>query len=201
MDKQELIASLAKRGFSPKILEAFEKVKREDFVLQNMKSLAYADIALPIGFNQTISQPYTIAVMLSLLKLKQGQDVLEVGSGSGYVLALMSEIVGEAGKVFGVELVQKIADKSRNILKHYSDIELFNRDGRIGLPEKAPFDRILISAACMEIPEALTEQLKEGGILVAPIGELDQAISQFKKEDSSLNMLKEIPGFVFVRFV
>ena len=99
MNKQELLVSLKKAGFSEKIISAFSKVPREDFIPEQYKTMAYVDNALPIGHNQTISQPYTIATMFSILYLREGQKVLEIGSGSGYVLALMSEIVGEKGQV------------------------------------------------------------------------------------------------------
>ena len=99
MNKTQLLNSLKQKGFSQQILNAFESVKREDFIPQELKSNAYEDIPLPIGKGQTISQPYTIAIMLSLLDLKKSQKVLEIGSGCGYVLALISKIVGDNGEV------------------------------------------------------------------------------------------------------
>ena len=168
--KQELLESLKEQGFSKKILKAFSEVERENFVSTRMKGVAYEDRALPIGRGQTISQPYTIAKMLSLLDLREGQKVLEAGSGSGYVLALLSKIVGSKGKVFGLELVDELAQKSKESLKQYKNVRVYNRNASSGLPDKAPFDRILMSAACKKVPQALLNQLKEGGILVAPVG-------------------------------
>src|SRR3989344_6374615 len=107
--KQILLENHKEKLFSKEILSAFEKVKRENFVPENMKDRAYEDTALPIGFKQAISQPYTIATMFSLLKIKKGQKILEIGSGCGYVLALLSEIVGRKGKVFGIEIVPELA--------------------------------------------------------------------------------------------
>jgi len=108
MDKSQLIESLKMRGFSKEIISSFEKVRREDFVPEDMKKIAYEDTSLPIGEGQTISQPYTIAVMLSLLDLKKGQKILEIGSGCGYVLALVSELIGKGEKVYGIEIIKSL---------------------------------------------------------------------------------------------
>ncbi len=202
MNKQQLLLSLKQRGFFKEILNAFSKVKREDFIPEELKSNAYEDTALPIGKGQTISQPYTIAMMLSLLELKKSQKVLEVGSGCGYVLALISEIVGKDGKVFGIEIIKELADKSKQNLKDYKNIEVYNKNGADGLKEKAPFSRILISAACKEIPKKLLSQLKENGILVAPVGSRhEQSLVAVQKIKNKFVVKKEIPGFVFVKFV
>ncbi len=202
MNKRELIESLEQRGFSKEILKAFYSVKREDFVLESMREHSYDDTALPIGSGQTISQPSTIAVMLSLLDLKSGQKVLEVGSGSGYVLALLSEIIGNKGEVFGLEIIKKLEEKSKENISDYDNIHVFNRSGNLGLEEDVVFDRILISAACREIPEKIIPHLKNNGILVAPMGgNLGQSITSFKKIKNKLVKTKEIPGFVFVPFV
>jgi len=201
MNKNELLASLKKAGFSEKILSAFAKVKREDFLSDELKYLAYEDNALPIGYNQTISQPYTIAIMLSLLQLKKGQKVLEIGSGSGYVLALLSEIVGSIGQVFGIEIIKNIADKSKKALRQYRNVRVYNIDGRQGLKDHAPFDRILISAAVETPQKEILNQLNKDGILVAPVGNFEQSIVAFRRHGDIFVKIKEVPGFVFVRFV
>jgi len=201
MDKIQLLSSLKARGFSPQILKAFEKVTRENFVPEKIKQHAYEDTALPIGKVQTISQPYTIAMMLSLLELKKGQDVLEIGSGCGYVLALISEIIGSTGKVFGIEIIKELADKSGDNLVNYKNIKVHNKNGADGLKEKAPFDRILISAACKEIPKELLSQLKNNGIIVAPVGSYEQSLVAVKRIKDKFITQKEIPGFIFVKFV
>src|SRR3990167_7800366 len=162
MDKVDLLQSLKEKKFSKNILDAFSKIPRENFVPKVVKNNAYEDTALPIGMGQTISQPYTIAVMLSELQLKKGQKVLEIGSGCGYVLALISEIIGKGGKVFGMEIVGELATKSKENLEDYKNIKVFHKSGFQGFPDKAPFDRILLSAACRDIPEALFSQLKVG---------------------------------------
>lgn len=202
MDKTQLLKSLKQEAFSKDIINAFSKVKRENFIPDNLKNRAYEDTALPIGEGQTISQPYTIATMLSLLNLKKGQKVLEIGSGCGYVLALISDIVGTKGKVYGVEIVKSLAERSRINLSEYSNIKVYHGNGSKGLIEKSPFDRIIISAALEEIPTELIGQLKERGIIVAPIGsQYEQTLTSFQKINNELELREEIPGFVFVPFV
>lgn len=199
MNKTQLLQSLKQRGFSKEILYAFSEVKRENFVPSKLEKHAYEDVALPIGEGQTISQPYTIAMMLSLLDLKKGQKILEVGSGCGYVLALISKIT--KGKVFGIEIIKELVAKSRKNLEEYN-IKIYKRDGSKGLLEESPFDRIIISAACKEIPKTLISQLKNNGIIVAPIGpRYEQSLIAFRKIKNKLTIKKEVPGFVFVPFI
>lgn len=201
MNKVQLINLLKHEGFSKKIINAFERVKREDFIPDNFKKLAYEDIALPISESETISQPSTIALVLSLLKLKENQKILEIGSGCGYVLALLSEIIGEKGKVYGVEIVQNLAEKSRQNLKKYNNIKIYNRNGKIKM-EESPFSRILISAALEKVPQKILEQLDDNGILVAPIGPgFMQTLTSIRKIKDKFVVEKEIPGFIFVHFV
>ena len=200
--KQLLLKSLDEKGFSKEILNAFSKVKREDFVPENLKSRSYEDIPLPLGFQQTISQPYTIATMLSLLELKRDLKILEVGSGCGYVLALLSNIVGKNGKVFGIEIIKELAEKSKENLKSYKNVEIKIGNGRLGLPEESPFNRILISAGYKEIPKPLISQLKEKGIIVAPIGNsYGQDLIAYQKIKHKLKIKRKIPGFIFVPLV
>jgi len=196
MDKNQLIYSLKEEGFSKKILQAFEKIPRENFVSQNLQKYAYEDRPLPIGKNQTISQPYTIAFMLNLLDLKNNQRILEVGSGSGYVLALMSKL-SKGSEIYGVEKIKSLADNSIGVLRKYKNIKVIHADGTKGLPEEAPFDRVLVSAAAHKIPEKLIDQLKVGGILVIPV---TNSIISLKKTKKG-NEIKEFSGFRFVPLV
>lgn len=201
MDKGQLIALLRHEGFHERIINAFEKVKREDFVLDNFKKLAYENISLPISHNQTMSQPSTIAISLSLLKLKENHKVLEVGSGCGYTLALMSEIVGEKGVVYGVEIVTDLAYDSLNNLTNYKNVNVYNQNGKVR-SEGAPFDRILVSAAVPEVPREILEQLRDGGIVVAPIGSRDmQVLTSLRRNGDDFIVEKELPGFIFVHFI
>ena len=202
MNKSQLLEHLKKQGFSKEILNAFSKVKRENFVSKDLEDRAYEDRPLPIGHRATISQPYTIATMLKMLSLKKGQKVLELGSGCGYVLALMSEIVGEKGEVYGIEIVKELANKSKENLKDYKNIEVYNRDGKKGLKKTAPFDRILISAASEGPPRNVLYQLKDKALLVAPVGpKYGQTLVIMQREKKEFNIIKEMHGFMFVPFV
>jgi len=201
MNKTQLLQHLKTQGFSKNILNAFSKVKRENFIPKILKNRAYEDKALPIGKGQTISQPYTIATMLNLLDLKKGQKVLEIGSGCGYVLALISKIVGKKGKLYGIEIVKKLAEKSKNNVKDYKNIKIYNKDGRKPL-EEAPFDKILISAACEKIPKAILSQLKDKALIVAPVGpRYAQSLVVIQRQKDNFKIKKELPGFIFVPFV
>lgn len=194
MNKEELLISLRKKGLSESIIDAFNKVKREDFVPEHLIGYAYEDIALPVMEGSTLSQPSTVAFMLNLLDAKNNQKILEIGSGSGYVLALLSEI-NPNGKIYGIEILKELAIQSRNYLKDKQNVEIIMRDGSEGLGEFAPYDRILISASCPEVPTHLLQQLKEDGILVAAV---KQSIFQIKKEKNGETLEKEFPGFAFV---
>ena len=154
------------------VVRAFSKVPREEFVLPADRERAYFDRALPIGRGQTISQPWTAAFMLQSLKLKAGERVLEVGSGSGYLLALISRIVGKKGKVFGVEKVEELAERSRMTLSRlgYANVGVVWGDGRIGFSREAPFDAVVVSAGAEEIPKELILQLTLRGRLIIPVG-------------------------------
>jgi protein-L-isoaspartate(D-aspartate) O-methyltransferase len=202
MNKEQLISLLKEESFDEKIINAFNKVKRENFIKGHLKTLAYENIALPISESETISQPSTIALALSMLKLREKQKILEIGSGCGYVLALIAEIIGKEGEICGVEIVKDLAENSKENLKDYPNINILNINGNKGLLEKAPFDRILISAALKEIPREILEQLNERGRIVAPIGPgFMQTLTAIKREGNKFNIIKEIPGFIFVHFV
>lgn len=198
MLKDELLSILSQKGYSERVIKAFEKVKREEFAPEILASYAYEDIPLPIWTGATISQPSTIAFMLDLLDARQGQNILELGSGSGYVLALLSEIIKD-GKISGVEINKKLALNSRKTLSKNSIIQVVIRSGSSGLPESAPYDRILVSFSCHDryFPALLVDQLKDPGILVVPI---KQSIFQFKKENGKVSS-QEFPGFAFVPMV
>jgi len=196
MDKKELLEKLREEKFSGKIIQAFEKVRREEFVPKGGEKYAYRDIPLYIGYGATISQPYTIAFMLDLLKVKDKQKILEIGSGSGYVLALLSELSPD-GKIFGIERIKELADSSKEKLKKYKNIEVIHGNGFKGLEKEALFDRILVSASAEEIPYNLINQLKEKGILVTPVRSSILRIVKEKKE----NKIEEYPGFAFVPLI
>src|SRR6056297_2070603 len=168
MNKKELLERLAKKGFKDPILKAFAEVERGKFLLPEYKKYAYEDAALPIGQEQTISQPTTIAFMLTLLDVQGGQKILEVGSGSGYVLALLATMTQDS-QIYGTEIIKNFTQKATSRLKDIKNVEIYHTPHSLGLEEKAPFDRILVSASSSKAPPTLIKQLAEGGIMVCPI--------------------------------
>ncbi|MGC9059295.1 MAG: protein-L-isoaspartate O-methyltransferase [Candidatus Aenigmatarchaeota archaeon] len=175
MDKEELISKLKSYGYlkSKKVEEAFKKVNREDFVPEDLKNEAYSDVPLPIPGNVTISAPHMHVICLEELDLKKGEKFLEVGAGSGIFLAYAYEIIKEKGKVFGIEINEEtynFAKKNLEKTGYLDKVKLVLGDGSLGLPEEAPFDKILISAASSDFPLPLIQQLKENGIILAIIG-------------------------------
>lgn len=164
-------SQLIARGIKDeRVLAAMRKVPRHLFVGEDLKYRAYDDIALPTGEGQTISQPYMVAVMTELIEFSGDENVLEVGTGSGYQTAILAELSKE---VFTIERYRSLSDTAKNTLTSlgYNNIHFMVGDGTQGWPEKAPFQRILITAAAPNIPETLIEQLSEGGIIVIPIGD------------------------------
>ena len=195
MNKDELLSLLKQKGVSDKVISAISKVKREQFVPDQFIDYSYEDIPLPLWSGSTISQPSTTAFMLDILDTKQGQKILELGSGSGYVLALMSEMIKD-GKIYGIEILKELALKSRKVLSNNSIVEIITRSGTDGLIEFAPFDRIIVSFSCPDkyIPSKLIDQLTDPGILIVPIR---QSIFKFEKKSGKVSQ-QEFPGFVFV---
>ena len=173
-EKERLLFLLKKQGmnFSKKVIKAFKAIPREKFVMENYKERAYEDSPLPILLGQTISQPSTVLKFLDALDVKLGNKVLEIGSGSGYNTALLSKLVGTKGFIYSTEIAEPLAEFARNNIKKIKikNVEILRIDGSQGLMEKEPFDRIILTAACSKIPDVLIDQLKTGGILVAPIG-------------------------------
>ena len=173
--RKEMIGYLERIGYlkSPEVKKAMLKVKREEFVLPEYRERAYSNMPLPIPGNQTISAEHMHAISLETLKLKPGEKFLEVGAGSAIFLPYAKEIVGKKGKVFGIEFVKETYEFGKKNLKRtgYSNkVKLIHGDGSSGLPKEAPFDKILISAACPDIPTPLINQLKPGGKIVAIVG-------------------------------
>jgi len=201
-----LVDDLIKEGWlkTDSIIAAFRKIKREDFVPEDIKNLAELNEALPIGFAQTISQPLTVAFMLELLQPKEGDKVLDVGAGSGWTAALLAEIVGQKGKVVAIEVILKLKEfGEKNVAKYgFIDkkiVEFICADGSKGFQKYSPYDKILVSAASSSgIPGELKKQLKIEGKLVCPIG---NSIWLFIKKNEKEFEKKEYPGFVFVPLV
>jgi protein-L-isoaspartate(D-aspartate) O-methyltransferase len=165
-----------------KVLDALRKVPRHLFVPQIEESSSYSDGPLPIGYGQTISQPYIVAYMTELLQLSGTEKVLELGTGCGYQTAVLAEIVRE---VYTIEVVEALAKRARLLLTdtfHYTNITFKCGNGREGWLEHAPFDRIILTAAPESFPEKLFEQLVDGGISVAPVGDYFQRMIRYWKE-------------------
>ncbi|MCR4369073.1 MAG: protein-L-isoaspartate(D-aspartate) O-methyltransferase [archaeon] len=182
------------------IKNAFLSVRRENFMEGAPQEAIYGDHAFPIGEGQTISQPSTIAAMLELLGAEEGMEVLEVGSGSGYVLALLSKIVGEKGKVHGIEISESLAQKCKKNLEKegVKNAEVIKGDGSMGWPKKMEFDRVLFSCACPYIPKTVFDQLKEGGRIVAPVGDEHAQVLEIMEKQKGRPFKKSHEGGIFV---
>jgi protein-L-isoaspartate(D-aspartate) O-methyltransferase len=170
--KDMITEQLIPRGIIEKrILEAFSSVPREEFVSDELKSLAYNDSPLPAGNNQTISQPYMVALMTQLILPKQNDKILEVGTGSGYQAAILARL---AKRVYSVERFSDLADTARERFKmlNIDNIEVICGDGSLGLPAEAPFEGVVVTAAAPKVPKSLKSQLAEGGRLVIPVGQI-----------------------------
>lgn len=200
MTKKELIKELKNDGIGEKILEAIEKIDRKNFVQEKDLDEAYKNYPLSIGYGQTISQPFTVAFMLQELELKKGDRVLEIGTGSGWNAALLSCLVGEAGRIYSAEIVKELAKKAKEKLKNYKNIVVLNADASCGLSEYAPYDKIILTAAPKEIAPEFREQLADGGILLAPVGEHTQKLIKLKKEKGNF-FETEKGDFIFVPLV
>lgn len=173
---------------SKKVIDAFLEVKRENFVTEENKNKAYIDSALSLFREQTISQPTTIAIMTEALELKKGDKVLEIGTGSGYQSAIIKEIIGDEGEIYSLEIIKELHDfANKNLKKEGYNINLIHKDGGEGLKKESPFDKIIVTCALPKLLENLTEQLKEKGILVAPVEKLSfQQMIKVKKINNKL---------------
>jgi protein-L-isoaspartate(D-aspartate) O-methyltransferase len=178
------------------VLDAMRRVPRHRFVPPALAGQAYDDTPLPIGHNQTISQPYIVAYMSDILRVSPDHKVLEIGTGSGYQAAILAELARE---VYTIEIVGALAESARAVLADlgYQHVQVRYGDGYEGWPEHAPFDRILLTAAPREVPQPLIDQLAEGGRLVAPVGSWAQEIVILTKKDGRITRERTIP----VRFV
>lgn len=182
---------------TPRIINAFKAIDRKDFVLIEDKDRAYEDRPLPIGYEATISQPTTVALMLEKLQPEPGDRVLEIGTGSGYLTALLAEIVGSKGKVFSIEYIPELKGLAEFNLRKYNfgNTALFTGDGKIGLKGYAPFDKIISSASGVEIPKAWKDELYVGGRIVAPLDGYLVVLDKLSKRKFREERNK---GFIFV---
>jgi len=192
-------SQLASRDIdNERVLEVMERVPRHLFVPEGMRAYAYQDSPLPIGLNQTISQPYIVALMTQLANPSKEMKALEIGTGSGYQAAVLSRLVNE---VYTVEIIPELAERAESVLKElgYENVFVRQGDGYLGWPEKGPYDIVLVTAAAEVIPEPLIEQLSEGGRLIMPVGEVGgiQVLTRLTKKNGEI----ERERVLGVRFV
>lgn len=209
MDKLEeenaaLIESFVALGIlrTKRIIDAFQRMPRHLFVPKEHMKYAYNDIALPSMKDQTISQPYTVAVMLEALSPDIGDNVLDIGSGTGWTSCLLAEIVGKKGKVTGIEIEPKLVEFSeKNIAKTgLKNVDIFCGDGRKGYPNNAPYNCVLINAACDSVPELVVAQIKSSGRIVAPINSGScQEMTLLQKVAENQFTRTNLGNYVFVK--
>src|SRR3989338_3110835 len=196
---KDLVDALVQQGtlHSPRLIEAFLKIDRRDFVLVKNVSEAYEDAPLAIGYEATISQPTTVALMLEWLDARPGEKVLDIGSGSGWTTALLACLVGRSGKVTGLEIVPELVELGKSNLAKYNLAQaqvIQAQENTLGLPDEF-FDKILVSAAASEYPSGLIDQLNAPGRLVVPIR---QSVYKIDKDLSGEIYEEKHPGFFFV---
>jgi protein-L-isoaspartate(D-aspartate) O-methyltransferase len=182
------------------VLDAMGKIPRELFVGESDKVNSYVNGPLPIGFGQTISQPFIVAYMTEVLELRGGEKILEIGTGSGYQAAVLAEI---AAQVYSVEVIPELSASARDLLQErltYQNIHFKIGRGQAGWPEFAPYDRIILTAAPVEFPEGLFAQLREGGIAIAPVGSDSQQLVRYDKRAGKIESTVLI-GVIFVPLV
>lgn len=191
---------------SPSIVVAFKKIQRKDFVLSIGQNMANLDNPQQIGFGQTISQPSTVAFMLELCQPKEGEVVLDVGSGSGWTAALLAQIIGPTGRVYGMERINELKEFGEQNAEKYGLVSSGQAifvcgDGSKGLPEFAPYDIIHVGAAAGAIPEPLLKQLRIGGRLIIPVGVDEHELVLVKRVGEKEYQERRFPGFVFVPLI
>ncbi len=201
----KIVSDLIRQGYlkTDKIIEAFSEISRIEFLPKEIELQAEVNVALPIGYGQTISQPLTMAFMLELLNPKEGQKILDVGSGSGWSTSLLAHIVGGNGKIIAVEKINelvKVGKKNANKFGFVKKgiIDFYEAEKKLGFSKEAPYDRILVSAAASDIPQELVEQLKVGGIMVIPVK--NDIVFVEKKNETEIYK-EEFPGFSFVPLI
>ena len=179
-----------------RVLSAMLSVPRHQFIPESARGGAYGDFPVPIGHGQTISQPYIVAFMTQSLEVGPGDRVLEIGTGSGYQAAVLSVLAKE---VFTIEIVAPLADRARSTLQdlEYRNIEVRTGNGYLGWPEHAPYDRIIVTAAPADVPPALVQQLKVGGLMAIPVGVGDQELRIMRRLSTGMETIATLP----VRFV
>ncbi len=182
-------------GFRDIELNAFKDVDREDFIPEELKNAAYQDMPLPLMRGKTISQPTTVMIMTHALEIEPGEKIFEIGTGSGYQAAIIAMIVGAKGKVITTEVVPELVGFARQNLRKakINNVFVYEEDGSNGMQSEAPFDKIIITAACKEFPKPLLEQLKPEGIIIGPVGD--------KYEQEMVRGIKDKDGHLELEFL
>ena len=197
-DRQRMVdQQIRERGIdSPRVLDALRRVPRHVFVPEDVRPYAYRDYPLSIGYGQTISQPYIVGFMTAALDPEPWNSVLEIGTGSGYQAAVLAEL---ARSVYTIEIVEPLAERAKKTLASlgYRNVFVRTGNGYFGWPEHAPYDRVIVTAAPEEIPPALVQQLKIGGLMAIPVGAGFQQLRVVRRLSSGLDVIKTLP----VRFV
>ncbi|HEX8974469.1 MAG TPA: class I SAM-dependent methyltransferase [Patescibacteria group bacterium] len=200
-----LVNDLIRNGYlrTDLVIDAFSEIQRVEFVPEDMAAQADANIPLPIGHGQTISQPLTVAFMFELLDPQRGHNILDVGSGSGWTTGMLAYIAGEKGHVTGLEIIKELCDLGEVNVNKYSFVkkgiaEFCCQSAENGFEKNAPYDRILVSASVEEIPQALKDQLATGGKMVLPVF---NDIWYVEKKSASELHVEKFPGFAFVPFI
>lgn len=200
-----LTQDLIRKGYlkSDLIIKAFSEIDRVEFVPNELKNQAEEDFPLPIGYGQTISQPLTVAFMLELLNPQTGQNILDLGSGSGWTTSLLSNIVGPKGKVSAIERITELCERGKENADKFKFVssgiaDFYCIDGSRGFEKNAPYDRILVSATVQDAPRDLKNQLKIGGRMVIPVG---SSIFSLEKKSEDVFSEEEYPGFSFVPLI
>lgn len=205
MTNNNLVDQLVADGYlrTPRLIEAFRQVDRADFVPVEIRDQAYANIPLPTMAGQTISQPLTVAIMLEELQPRVKEYCLDVGAGSGWVAALLGQLVGPRGKVIAVERISHLVDLAKKNLAQdgVKNVELIRGDASHGWPEGAPFDIIHVAAATDKVPAEFISQLAVGGRLIIPIGEFVQDLAVITKIKDNRTTERRLPGFQFVPLI
>lgn len=199
--KQRLLDLLSAYGIEDYIVEAFDRIPREKFIDKKYHDIAWEDRPFPIAGGQWTTQPSLIALMIRALNLKQGDKILEVGAGTGYQAAILSQV---SGQVYTIETVAELVNQAKGNLNELSlkNVIVIHGDGSKGYEEEAPFDAIIVTAWFRQVPEPLVSQLKEGGKLIMPVGAREnQILELYEKEETDLKLIKRLTPVVFVPLV
>ncbi len=202
LDRQRMVAlQLRARGIrDQRVLDAMARIPREEFVPQQFHHQAYGDHPIPIGQGQTISQPYIVALMLEALAIQPSDKVLEIGTGSGYLTAVLAEL---SSHVYSIERHSSLAQTAECVLAAlgYRNINIVVGDGSKGLPAHAPYDAIIVSAAASELPLAMVEQLRDGGRMIIPVGSTQSQELLLVRKQQDETVLKHLEGCRFVPLI